>query len=142
MPNTVEIEAPEGKEISSFTVNDDHAMVQFSKIDKRPMSWQDFCNSQGSTWNEASCRFRGNASEEIFSMYQLRLLRDAWLDGWKPDFRSSNNKYCILFDEDNLHVHDIYRTGFFLTFETKGDAELFLEKFRDIIETAKPYLGG
>ena len=136
MPNTVEIEVPEGQQIDKIT---------FKKIDNRPMSWDEYFLRRANNplfHNENSRTQR--VSSSLYAMYKLRLLRNAWRNGWEPDYSEDEReyKYRILLMDGILRCEISCSAGFLLSFETKEDAELFLETFRDIIKTAKPYLGG
>ena len=132
------IKAPKGKVIDTIKQDDDKAVVTFKSIDDRPMSWIEYLEA-----NEVKYRKIPEPDDDLYAMYQLRLLRNAWRKMWLPDYTNVDQvKWSIIFSRGNIRVFPQYCSGALLAFETKEDAALFLEKFGDIIQSAKPYLGG
>lgn len=81
---------------------------------------------------------QANAS---LALAQLSQLRDVYRDGWEPDWATRfTEKYCIYFQSGKLVIFESYFNEFFLSFQDRKTAELFLENFRDLIEQAKPLM--
>ena len=132
------IKAPKGKVIDTIEQDDDKAVVTFKSIDDRPMSWSEYLVA-----NVVRHKDLPVAADDLYAMYKLRLLRDAWRKGWVPNcVNSILDKWVIHFFQGDIRIANQCFSGSLLSFETKADAMLFLEKFGDIIGTAKPYLGG
>jgi hypothetical protein len=62
-------------------------------------------------------------------------------DGWEADYLDGGSvKYGIGYFGEKLKVGTVYSTRYFLVFKDEETAELFLENFTELIETAKPLL--
>ena len=77
------------------------------------------------------------AAEAHIALLQLHQLRDAWREGWLPDWKDERqSKYVI------MNLHGIWKTAQhtttsrFLAFQDKKRDDEFLECFRDFIEKA------
>lgn len=74
-------------------------------------------------------------AEQQLVLMQLHQLRDYYRQGWVPDWKDTNVKYCIVWDKDDyriaLYTNLIRR---FLSFPTRELAQQFLDNFRDLIE--------
>lgn len=79
-------------------------------------------------------------TEAILALLQLIQLRDCYNDGWKPDWKNNDNKYCI--ERANDYITTCIRSigGRILAFKTAELRDQFLENFRDLIEVAKPLI--
>ena len=65
---------------------------------------------------------------------QLHQLRDCYRQGWIPDFRNTDSKYCISkIREYEFMIAEYATHNIFLSFQTKELAEAFLTNFRDLI---------
>ena len=74
-------------------------------------------------------------AKKHIALMKLHLLRDEYRQGWKPDWGSSKDKFCI----------DHYSCGYavacrsvphFLAFQSEEIAKKFLHNFGDLIEQA------
>ena len=66
---------------------------------------------------------------------QLHQLRDCYRQGWKPDWKSMTDKYCIVNCEwPSIVSYTTYVR--FLSFQSSEIAQQFLDNFRDLIEEA------
>lgn len=120
-----------------------------------PKTWEEFCESSfvnkeyfigiGSkiACHENTFRYSTDdknllpseeAAKAHLALMQLHQLRDCYRQGWKPNWNSVYNKYCI---ESNNFSYDIvsYTSSVrFLAFQTRERAMEFLSNFRDLIE--------
>lgn len=156
MEKELKIIAPEGYEIDKE--NSNLECVRFKTICNRlPMSWEELKKIEG--WYVSTCSLTVYGSSEIFgesdknifpskeeaqamlAMAQLCQLRDAWNNGWKPDWRNSSSlKYCIeIYDEKITTItYTVFNTP--MAFKTRELRDEFLKTFRDLLEIAKPFL--
>ena len=81
-------------------------------------------------------------AEASIALAQLSQLREVYNDGWKPNYKEPlQMKYTITFYEDELSKNSQHNTMHnFLTFRNEETRDLFLENFKDLIETAKTLL--
>ena len=79
-------------------------------------------------------------AEASLALAQLSQLMKVYNDGWEPDFNDSEEKYVIFFKNNNICVNYLFNTQCFLLFKNLETRDLFLENFRELIETAKPLL--
>lgn len=79
-------------------------------------------------------------AKSLLEMIQLLQLRDAYNDGWKPDWCDSDEKFCIRAFKGE--VTPITTVGYVsrMAFKTKELRDKFLETFRDKLELAKDWL--
>ena len=73
---------------------------------------------------------------------RLRVLRDIYRDGWLPDWDSSDIKYSIRFAPYSIVKDEYECTPIFLAFPTANLRDQFLKNFKELIEDARPILGG
>ena len=78
--------------------------------------------------------------EASIAMAQLSQLMAVYNDGWVADWSDGISKDCLcrFGDKFTLEIRSYY--GSFLTFKDRKTAELFLENFSSLIQTAKPLL--
>jgi hypothetical protein len=79
-------------------------------------------------------------AEASIAMAQLSQLMKVYNDGWVPDWTDIEYKYCIGFTNEKLCIDNWYNYKQFLSFKDRETAELFIQNFRELIETAKPLL--
>jgi hypothetical protein len=79
-------------------------------------------------------------AEASIAMAQLSQLMKVYNNGWQPDWTDIEYIYCIGFTNEKLYIDKWYDYKQFLSFKDRKTAELFLENFRELIETAKPLL--
>ena len=74
----------------------------------------------------------------FMAISRLYELRQAYRQGWKPDWKNSSHiKYCIEFYVDKPIVSPHYHEQQFLSFETETQAEHFLKHHIDLINQAR-----
>ena len=98
--------------------------------DRLPLSVDDL--PKGTCFNQYDSKL--NAFRDLL------LLRDAWNEGWKPDWEKSNSKYCICVLQSDLMVVNWGHYSLPLNFKTRELAEKFAEQFKDLINEAKELL--
>lgn len=77
------------------------------------------------------------AAEAHLVLMQLHQLRDAWREGWLPDWKDDNQiKYVIYNTDGGFRIGRFSRTRRFLAFQDEKRAEEFLKCFRDLIKQA------
>jgi len=80
-------------------------------------------------------------AEASIALAQLSQLREVYRDGWLPDFTDDDqNKFCITFHQNKLCSETLTSRASFFSFQDAEERDLFLENFKDLIETAKPLL--
>lgn len=154
---TLKITPPEGYEIDKQ--NSTFEEIVFKKIEKRlPMSWGELKEVKGYYIDVRSSITHAVGTPQAYShnrnifpsikeaqamlaMAQLCQLRDAWNEGWKPDWENrTENKYCIISAENRLQSYIRCTMSSPITFKTPGLRDKFLETFRELLEIAKPFL--
>ena len=149
----IEIEVPEGKK----AIWKDGKVVFEDIAPKLPESWEEFCKlypiKEGECYiDDYSVISETNGSRAItadqnvlpsrkaaksyLALMRLHQLRDCYRQGWTPDYKRLDYKYCICYDGDNYVVVQIVDRSRFLTFQSKELSEKFLKNFRDLIEQA------
>ena len=153
MKQVIEIEVPEGKK----AIWKDGKVVFEDIAPKLPETWEEFCElypikeeecyiDDCSVINEKNgLRARTadqnvlpsrEAAEAYLALIRLHQLRDCYRQGWTPDYKRLDYKYCICYDGDNYVVVQIVDRSRFLTFQSKELSEKFLKNFKDLIEQA------
>ena len=125
-------------------------------VKELPKTWEELEKIEGYFVNGASSKLYSFKSETLdysknifatkeqaeasIAMAQLSQLMAVYNDGWVADWGSETQKYCIYFDESKIDImrNTVYQR--FLNFKDRKTAELFLENFKDLIQTAKPLL--
>lgn len=75
--------------------------------------------------------------EPMLALMQLLVCREAYRQGWKPNWKDGNGKYCIVYQNNEI-VPACYLTNHWvLSFQSEEIRNKFLENFRDLIEVAK-----
>ena len=152
----LKIEVPAGYEIDKEKST--FEKIVFKKIERElPKSWEELKVVEGFYIDEDShihdcpmvdvLRKNKNVfpteeeAEACVALAQLCQLRDAYNEGWKPDWEDYEQfKWCIVFFKDNIRVAEYLFIKKMLAFKTEELRDKFLENFRDLIETAKPLL--
>ena len=152
----LKIEVPAGYEIDKEKST--FEKIVFKKIERElPKSWEELKVVEGFYIDEDShihdcpmvdvLRKNKNVfpteeeAEACLALAQLCQLRDAYNDGWKPDWEDTNEqKYVIIIHTGRIQVETFFSIQHLLTFKTEELRDKFLENFRDLIETAKPLL--
>ena len=157
MKQTIEIEVPDGKE----AVWKDGKVVFEDIKPQLPKTWEEFCKNyppkKGECYMDLNCQicsivydsdnrdkdFDRNilpskqAAEAHLAYMMLHQLRDAWREGWLPDWKDERqSKYVI------MNLHGIWKTAQhtttsrFLSFQDEKRAKEFLECFSGLIKMA------
>lgn len=156
METTIKIIPPEGyefdKEKSTF-----EEMV-FKKIENDlPMSWKELGIIKGyyilsnSNIDNVSMTNAIDVNRNLFpskkeaeamvAMAQLCQLRDRWNGGWKPDWENYDElKYCIFSCYGKLEKSTLRGINNPMCFKTQILRNAFMVVFKDLLETAKPFL--
>ena len=155
MKQTIEIEVPEGKK----AVWKDGKVVFEDIKPQLPKTWEEFCITHDIKMSEYFIGETGNifnsntgkripdikktllpskqAAEAHLALMQLHQLRDAWREGWLPDWKDEfTYKYVIVIAKDEYVVQRYTFTSCFLSFQDEKRADEFLECFRDLIMKA------
>lgn len=156
MGKIIKITPPEGYEVDKEKSTFEE--IVFKKLEPNfPMSWEELGVIKGcyiSSRSYIGDIFKTNAvdgnqnlfptrkeAEAMLAMAQLCQLRDRWNDGWKADWENvDESKYCISSFKYELEKIDLigsYRPMFFKTKKLRDD---FMVVFKDLLETAKPFL--
>lgn len=76
------------------------------------------------------------AALQHLALMQLHQLRDCYRQGWVPDWKNREEKYCIWHFSNGYDVDYSETAPYFLTFQSYEIAEEFLHNFHDLIEQA------
>lgn len=82
-------------------------------------------------------------AEAFLALMQLKTICDEWnrIDGFMVDWNDENIcKYSIISREAETQVDGCYQISRPLIFKDRETAKLFLDSFKEMIETAKPLL--
>lgn len=152
-----QFEIPSGQQVDLDNSDLTHGIIKFKPIKKAlPTSWGELGPIHGA--------FVGNNSAIIecvevlatprtkniwptkelatasLALCQLVRLRDVYNDGWKPDWRTIDNKYVISFAANRVDMQTYSSISHVLAFKTLEIRTLFLDTFGDLIQQAKPLL--
>lgn len=151
---SVKIEVPQGYEIDKEKSTFENIVFKEVK-NELPKSWEklkvikgyyvtsfsNICDVDSTTEVSMKSTFaKKEQAEASLALAQLSQLREVYRNGWKPDWKDGDYKYCIYFGNDLLTKCSNYETSMFLSFQDEETRDLFLENFRDLIEQAKPLL--
>lgn len=138
----------------------DWSKVKYELKNVLPRTWEEFCENYpckkdeccitagcGLYWaregdeRQVHCdkNFLSNkqAAEAHLAFMQLHQLRDAWREGWLPNWTdNSQAKFAIVYNKYEYIVFDCRFISRFLTFQDESRAKEFLECFKDLIEKA------
>ena len=138
----------------------DWTKVKYEPKKKLPKTWEEFCKNypigKAEYFLNSSCRLRETrsgaerqevldrnilpskqAAEAHLALMQLHQLRDAWREGWLPDWNNDNQgKYAITKVRNEYEVYEYKVSIVFLSFQDDKRAKEFLTNFRDLIEKA------
>jgi hypothetical protein len=155
MEKSVKVTPPEGYEIDKE--NSTFEEIKFKKIEKKlPTKWEDFKLLTGyyvsgySTILETTVIATDSGTnvwptkelaEASLALCQLIRYRDAWNEGWIPDWLNWNqNKYCIIIRDNKLNTGMYQHANRIMYFKTPELRDKFLETFKDLLEVTKPLL--
>ena len=156
MKQILEIEVPDGMR----AIWKDNKVVFENIKPQFPKTWEEFCEQNEIKKTEcyldtsSSCiidRWVGErdissdrnllpskeAAEAHLAYMQLHQLRDAWREGWLPDWKDDMQaKFSIVYNNGEYSVFDYQDVSRFLSFQDKERAKEFLECFKDLIKQA------
>ena len=157
MKQTIEIEVPDGKK----AVWKDGEVVFEDIKPQLPKTWEEFCLQN--KMRKGDCfisedsepvviekgigmrdeNFDRNllpsktAAEAHLAYMQLHQLRDAWREGWLPDYNNDNQcKYAITKLRSEYEIFEYKVSSFFLSFQDEKRADEFKDCFIDLIRKA------
>lgn len=153
----VKINIPEG-----YTIDEEHSTFECIKFKRKglPKTWEEFCDNNPIKKEEffidAGCiisklnkgrqrRPKGDANvlpnkkyaEAMIALCQLIQLRDCYNEGWQPDWKTFEAKYCICIEQNIVQLKMGYGISCLLAFKTQKIRDEFCINFKDIIEKAK-----
>lgn len=73
----------------------------------------------------------------VLALCQLLVCRAVYRQGWKPDWKITNEKYCIIQIEGKITTLNNQVISRVLSFQSEEVRDKFLGNFRDLIEEAK-----
>ena len=152
---TFKIEIPKGYEIDKEKSTFENIVFKEVKIEL-PKTWAELEKIKGYWTNSNSLILDTNdpaisinknvfatkeQAEASLALAQLSQLREVYRNGWVPDWKDEDYKYCIFFKcNDLINKCTNYETSLFLSFQDEETRDLFLENFKDLILTAKPLM--
>ena len=128
--------------------------------DRLPKTWEEFCEwndiTKGEFYFGGCCDIvetvggdardsrddrnvlpSRKAAEAHIALMQLHQLRDAWREGWVPDWEDEfTYKYVVVISKGYYVVQRYTFTSCFLSFQDEKRANEFLTNFRELIEQA------
>jgi hypothetical protein len=152
------IQIPEGYEIDLQKSDLTRGYVAFKQSKKElPKTWCDLEDISGfyvcencEVESEMNTKtYTGNTNlfateaqaKASLALAQLSQLRQAYRQGWVPDFcNPAQIKHAIMFRSKITTVDILTTTGLFLTFQSADVARQFLDNFRNLIKEAEPLL--
>ena len=101
-----------------------------------------WCIENLKDYRECVCTEYVNEKQEnaLEAFRKLIILRDYYNEGWQPDWKSDEFKYCIQVykgDIETMNYNTIYKVMYFKTPEIR---DKFLEEQKELLEIAKPLL--
>ena len=139
----------------------DWTKVKYEKKKELPKTWEKFCEDNPRKKNEAyfdlcskiciitqDYEYRDKytdknllpskqAVEAHLALMQLHQLRDAWREGWVPDWKDDNQKkYVIAYNKGEFEIWQYRTVSRFLAFQDEKRADEFKDCFIDLIRKA------
>ena len=157
MKNEINIDIPNGFEIDAENSNLSIGKIVFKPIEpikeKYPMSVAEIkgrkwfvCQGtieqgQGYTGDLENLKTRELASA-FLALMQLKTICDEWnrIDGFVPDWKNGRNKWCINVQKGRLLITTWEGYSRVIALKDEHTCNLFLNSFRELLETAKPLL--
>lgn len=149
-----EVEVPDGKR----AVWKDGKVVFEDFKPQLPRTWEEFCKrnevKEGECFSDEECNIievrngkrhkssdrnilpNKQAAEAHLALMQLHQLRDCYRQGWEPNWKGDDYKWCISNRCNILYIDFCIFLPNFLSFQSKEIAEEFLNNFIDLIEQA------
>ena len=137
----------------------DWSKVKYKPKNVLPKSWEEFCVTHDITMSEYFIGNTGNifnsnsgkripeisktilpseqAAEAHLAYMQLHQLRNAWREGWTPDWTDNTQaKFAIIYNKNEYIVFDCRFIRRFLAFQDESRAKEFLECYKGLIKKA------
>lgn len=139
----------------------DWAKFKYEKKKELPKTWEEFCEQNDMKKGDCfisedsepvviemgigmrDVNFDRNllpskqAAEAHLALMQLHQLRDAWREGWVPDWNDGGqNKYVIAYDKGEFEIWQYHTVSRFLAFQDEKRADEFKNFFIDLIRKA------
>ena len=151
--------APDGYVIDEEAFSNNQ--IKFNKIPEvkaLPKTWEELKRIEGYYIDTYSCvkpasinlnptSYNKNViptkrlAEAMLALCQLLQLREAYNDGWQPDWANSNQYKYVITTQLNVITTTIgQHYNVILAFKTEGLRGEFLKNFKSLIEIAKPLL--
>ena len=154
MKQTIEIDVPDGKK----AVWKDGQVIFEDVTSGLPTTWREFCNkfpvsnmeycikinshiiklvsSERDEREDRNILPNEKAAEQHLALMQLHQLRDCYRQGWEPNWKGDDYKWCISNRCNILYIDFCIFLPNFLSFQSKEIAEEFLNNFIDLIKQA------
>lgn len=148
-------------EIMLYPSREQRDWTQVKYETKLPTTWEEFCKNYPRKKDEAYfdmnsqiCIFSQDyeyrskdkdknllpskqAAEAHLALMQLHQLRDAWREGWLPDWNDGDqNKYVIAYNKGEFEIWKYQTISRFLAFQDEKRADEFKDCFIDLIKQA------
>ena len=137
----------------------DWSKVKYEPKNMLPRSWEEFCATHDITMSEYFIGETGNifnsnsgkripeisktilpteqAAEAHLAYMQLHQLRNAWREGWTPDWMDNTQaKFAIIYNKNEHIVFDCRFINRFLSFQDEARATEFLQCYKGLIKKA------
>ena len=137
----------------------DWTKVKYEPKNVLPRSWEEFCATHDITMSEYFIGETGNifnsnsgkripeisktilpseqAAEAHLAYMQLHQLRNAWREGWTPDWTDNTQaKFAIIYNKNEHIVFDCRFINRFLSFQDEARATEFLQCYKGLIKKA------
>ena len=137
----------------------DWSKVKYEPKHVLPRSWEEFCVTHDITMSEYFIGNTGNifnsnsgkripeisktilpseqAAEAHLAYMQLHQLRNAWREGWTPDWMDNTQaKFAIIYNKNEHIVFDCRFINRFLSFQDEARATEFLQCYKGLIKKA------
>lgn len=91
--------------------------------------------------NEGEDVYINEESEAAFkALKKLVILREFYNEGWEPDWKDGDDKFCIQVYQGEFHQMEFSFTSTPLSFKSEKIRDKFLEEQKELLEIAKPLL--
>lgn len=154
----LKIEVPQGYEIDKEKSTFEKIVFKKIKVEL-PKTWEEFCEQTHVGTEYFITNYSGivsvgsrkrdyNADKNLLSTFkdaeahlaliQLHRLRDAYRQGWVPDWNNEyQKKHVIEYRLNTFKIDVLYGAQCFLSFQSQEIAEAFFKNFKDLIVKAK-----
>lgn len=109
--------------------------MEFKK--ELPKSWDEYikkhCKENPIYKRHLAIFLSHNLTPKYEAMYKLEELMAVYNDGWEPDWDSTQNKYTINREGNNIRKNSLYFTYSFLAFKDELTRDAFFTNFQPLI---------